>query len=131
MDKLPKPANAAAVENDGVEQAMEQAGQLLAAGDSAQAAELYAAVLGQEPGNLDAIAGMGECYLAVGEVEMARNVIANLPKDQLTVPVIAVLVAKLDLAEQTATLGSVEQLAARVDAAPKDHQARFDLATGA
>ncbi len=128
LDKLPKPANAAAAEDDGIEVAMEQAGQLLASGDSAQAAELYAAVLGREPGNLDAIAGMGECYFAVGEVEMARKVIANLPKDQLAVPVIAALIAKLDLAEQTAALGSVQELAARVDADPKDHQARFDLA---
>ncbi len=128
IDKQPAPANAAAGDDNGMEAAVAQAAEMLAAGDSARAAEIFAAVLQQEPGNLDAIAGLGECYLAVNEVETARNLIAGLPEDQLKVPAITGLVNKIELAEQTAALGSLGELEQKVADNPKDHQARFDLA---
>ncbi len=128
LDKLPSPENPALADDNGIETAMAQAAEMLEAGESAPAAEVYASVLAQEPGNLDAIAGLGECYLAVDEVEHARNIIANLPQDQLAVPVIAGLVAKIELAEQTASLGSHNELEQKIEANPKDYQARFDLA---
>ncbi len=128
IDKQPSPANPASADDGGVEAAMQQATELLQAGDSAEAAEIYASVLTIEPGNLDAIAGLGECYLAVNELEHARKIVASLPEDQLKVPTIAAFVGKLELAEQTASLGSVEDLEKKVQKNPKDHQNRFDLA---
>ena len=128
IDKQPAPANPAPAEEDSIETTMAKARKLLYAGDSAQAAEIYASVLAKEPGNLDAIAGMGECYLAVGELELARNIVTNLPEEQLTTPVMASFVSKLKLVEQTAALGSLDELEKKVQDNPKDHQARFDLA---
>ncbi len=128
IKKQPAPANPAPKQEDGIEAVMTKAGELLADGDSAHAAELYAEVLGKEPGNLDAIAGLGECYLAVNEMDHARNIISSLPEDQLKTPVIAAFISKLELAEQTSTLGTAEELEKKLAQNPANHQARLDLA---
>ncbi len=128
INKQPSPANPAPAGEDNVESVMAKASELLNAGDSAQAAEMFAAVLAKEPGNLDAIAGLGECYLAVGELELAQNIVSSLPETQLATPVIASFLAKLKLVEQTAALGSLDDLEKNVLENPKDHQARYDFA---
>jgi putative thioredoxin len=61
-------------------------------------------------------------------MDHARNIIAALPEDQLNVPAVAAFIGKLELAEQTATLGSTVDLEKKLAENPKDHQARFDLA---
>jgi putative thioredoxin len=128
IKKQPAPANPQLSEEDTIEASLAEAAELLAKGEPAPAADLYAAILGKEQGNLDAIAGLGECYLAVGEMDHARNIIAALPEDQLNVPAVAAFIGKLELAEQTATLGSTVDLEKKLAENPKDHQARFDLA---
>ena len=128
FDKLPSPANPALEPVDEIAAAMKKAADLLDAGDSAQAAEVFVSVLDKEQGNLDAIAGLGTCYLAVGEIELARNIITSLPDEHLNIPSIAELITKLELAEQAAKLGSLVDLEKAVQDSPKDHQARFDLA---
>ena len=128
LDKLPSPANPALAPVDEIAAAMDKAAELLDTGDAAQAAEVFVSVLDKEPGNLDAIAGLGTCYLAVGEMELARNIITNLPEEHFEVPSIAELITKLELAEQAAKLGSLVDLEKAVQDSPKDHQARFDLA---
>ena len=128
LDKLPAPANPAPAPGDEIADAMAKAATLLEQGDAAQAAEVFVSVLDKEQGNLDAIAGLGTCYLAVDEIELARNIITNLPEEHLKTPSIAELVTKLELAEQTAKLGSLPDLEKQVQDNPKDHQARFDLA---
>ncbi len=128
MEKLPSPANPTPAPGDEIAAAMEKAAALLKAGDAAQAAEVFVSVLDKEQGNLDAIAGLGTCYLEVGEMELARNIITSLPEEHLTIPSIAEFLTKLELAEQSAKLGSLPDLEKKVQANPKDHQARFDLA---
>ncbi len=128
IDKQPAPVNPAPAEEDSVETLMAKADKLLNKGDSVQAAEILAAILAKEPGNLDAIAGMGECYLAVGELELAQNIVASLPEEQLATPVIVSFLAKLKLVKQTAALGSLDDLEKKVQDNPNDHQARFDFA---
>ena len=128
LDKLPSPANPALAPVDEIAAAMDKAAELLAAGDAAQAAEVFVSVLDKEQGNLDAIAGLGTCYLAVDEMELTRNIITNLPEEHLSIPSIAELITKLELAEQAAKLGSLVDLEKAVQVSPKDYQARFDLA---
>jgi putative thioredoxin len=128
FDKLPSPANPTLAPIDEIAAAMEKAGELLNAGDAAQAAEVFVSVLDKEQGNLDAIAGLGTCYLAVGELELARNIVSSLPEEHLKTPSIAELITKLELAEQAAKLGSISDLEKAVEDNPKDHQAKFDLA---
>ena len=128
FDKLPSPANPALAPVDEIAAAMEKAAELLDAGNAEQAAEVFVSVLDKEQGNLDAIAGLGTCYLAVGELELTRNIITNLPEEHLKITSIAGLITKLELAEQAAKLGSLIDLEKAVQNNPKDHQARFDLA---
>ncbi|MFD0916618.1 thioredoxin [Pseudahrensia aquimaris] len=108
--------------------AVEQANGLIAEKDFAGAAQMFAAVLQQEPGNLDAIAGLGQCYLAVGEFEQARGLIVQVPEDMQSEGPIAAFLTALELAEQAANLGDLGQLAAKVEAEPVNHDARFDYA---
>jgi len=107
---------------------MEEAEALREAGDFGAAAELFGHILQSEPGSLDALAGLGQCYLAVGEHEQAAQMIAHVPEDHLAEEPLATLVKAIDLAQQAASLGDLEPLAAAVEANPKDHQARFEYA---
>ncbi len=98
------------------------------AGDAASAMELYAAVLGEEPDNLKAVAGVAKLRLDLGDIEGARQALAMAPPDKAEDPALAGVRAAIDLAEQAASLGDVGALEQAVAANPKDHQARFDLA---
>lgn len=111
-----------------VEQALEEAARLAAEGASSEAANLYASVLQQEPENVIALAGLGTLYLASGDAERAKAMYDAIPADQQDKPEAASLKAAIDLAEQAASLGDTSALVARIEADPKDYQARFDLA---
>jgi putative thioredoxin len=107
-----------------------EAEQLLQAGDPATAAQAYAAALELEPENAKGLGGLAQAYLAVGEVEQAKGVLAGVPEAKRGDPAVAAARAAIELAEKSAQLGDLGPLMARVEADPKDHQARFDLAVG-
>ncbi|MGI9356559.1 MAG: thioredoxin [Rhizobiaceae bacterium] len=115
-------------EAQGMAEVLEEADKLAAEHDHAGAAELYSQILAQEPGNLDAIAGLGQCYVAVGETALAQNLVDSLPEDQHSKGAMAALVKTLELKSAADNLGDLKSLAAAVEAKPKDHQARFDYA---
>jgi len=100
----------------------------LAGGDPAGAAEAFAAALQLEPQSVAAITGLAACLHESGETERARESLAMLPPSAESDPRVAAIRAKLDLAEQTESLGDAAPLEARISANPDDHQARFDLA---
>jgi len=126
FDKLAakSPANL----NSPIAEAMEQAAEMATNGDHGAAAELYGAVLGQEPGNLDALAGLGQCYVAVGEIEQAEQLIQSVPEDHQAEGPMPGLIKAVALAKQAQELGDMGELAAAVEKEPKNHQARFDYA---
>jgi putative thioredoxin len=99
-----------------------------AKGDAAGAAELYAAVLAQEPENVAAIAALAKLHLDLDDLEGAKRFLAMVPQGKENDPAVAGARAAIELAEQAASLGDVADLQRRVEADPKDHQARFDLA---
>ena len=101
---------------------------LLAEGDAAGAAELFAGVLAEESDNVRAIAGLARAHLKAGNVEHARQTLALVPKGKENDQAVAAARAALELAEQAASVGDVAGLEAKVAANPTDHQARFDLA---
>ncbi|MER2605112.1 MAG: thioredoxin [Siculibacillus sp.] len=99
----------------------------LAANDLQTASQYFAAVLQAEPDNVAAVVGLAEVCVAAGELAEAEEVLAQVPaaaKD----PRVAAVKAKIALAAQTADLGDVVALEARLTRDPADHQARFDLA---
>ena len=113
-----------------VEGLMAEADALAAEGDAAGAAELYAAVLTQDPEQVGALAALAKLHLEFGDLEGAKRFIAMVPAAKQNDPAVAGARAAIDLAEQAESVGDLSELQARVAAEPLDHQARFDLAIG-
>ena len=108
--------------------AMDQANELMNEGDHGAAAEIFGAVLAREPGNIDAFAGLGQCYIAVGEIDMAQMLIDKIPEEHRDRGPLVGLIKAIELARQASDLGGLAELAAAVEANPGDHQARLDYA---
>jgi len=102
---------------------------VLAEGDPATAAQIYAEVLAADATNIAALAGLAKCYVATGAIEQAKQTIAMVPESKRNDAAVKAVQASIDLAEQAKTLGPVTELEQKVAANPLDHQARFDLAT--
>ena len=120
-----------AAENDPAAQiadALAQAKEALAAGDAVTAQGIYGQILQVEPENVEAIAGMGRMALLAGHIDVAKEVLAQVPKDKLGHSDVLALKSGIELAEQTAELGSRADLEGRLSRDANDHQARFDLA---
>lgn len=111
-----------------IESLLEQAAALAAAGDAGGAAELYAAALTQDSGNIEAIAALSKLHLDLGDIEGAKRFLAMAPEAKADDLRISAVRAALELAEQAADLGDVAELQRQVEADQKNHQARFDLA---
>jgi len=110
------------------EEILKAAEGLLAEGDAAGAAELFAGVLAEEAENVRALAGLARAHLKAGNVEHAKQTLALVPKGKENDQAVAAARAALDLAQQAASVGDVAGLEAKLAANPADHQARFDLA---
>jgi putative thioredoxin len=100
----------------------------MAAGDAAQAAELYGAVLQQDSGNVPALAGLARAYVETGAMEQAKQVLALVPEAKRNDAAVVAARAAMELAEQANAVGPVAELEQKVAANPLDHQARYDLA---
>jgi putative thioredoxin len=111
-----------------LDEAIDQAGAALAAGDVEAALGVYSQVLEQEPENAAAAAGIIRCAIALGDAAQARQMIDGMPDAVRATPEVAAAIAALDLAEEGETPADVTALQARLAADENDHQARFDLA---
>ena len=100
----------------------------LAEGDPAGAADLYAQLLAEDNGNVQALAGLARCYVETGATEQAKQTLALVPESKRNDAAVLAASAALELAEQAKNLGPVTELEQKVAANPLDHQARFDLA---
>lgn len=109
---------------------LEQAEALLQGGDFGQAAQYFGALLQMDSENVKAIAGLAQCYIAVEELERARQALDMAPEGKRTDEAYIAAKAKLELAEQAAQLGDLGELQDRIAKDPLDLQARFDLALG-
>jgi putative thioredoxin len=114
--------------NAGLEEAIAAAEEMLVEGAAADAAQTFAAILQEEEGNVGALSGLARAYLALGDTERARGVLALTPKEKEGDPAIAAARAQIELAEASADAGEIGTLLAAVERDPGDHQARFDLA---
>ena len=114
---------------------METAAEALVAGHTNDALECYSAALEQEPGNVQAMAGLAQTHLAMGDAAMAQAVLDAAPPHDND-PTLATARAALALAHKMAEKNADKQggedadaaLLAALEADPNNHQARFDLA---
>jgi putative thioredoxin len=100
----------------------------LAKGDATGAAEIYTHLLAEDGGNVGALAGLARAHVATGAIEPAKQTLALVPEAKRNDAAVAAARAAIELAEQSKSLGPINELQQKVAADPKDHQARFDLA---
>lgn len=112
----------------GLGEALDAADAMLAEGAAVDAAETFAAILGEEPENARAYGGLIAAHLALGNLDQAEGLINAAPAAIATAPEIEAARAQLALARQAADAGPVAELQAQVEADPANLQARFDLA---
>jgi putative thioredoxin len=112
-----------------VAELVKEAEAVLAEGDPATAASIYAEVLAADPTHIAALAGLAKCYVATGAVDQAKQTLVMVPESKRNDPAVRAVQAAIDLAEQASAVGPVTELEQKVAANPLDHQARSDLAT--
>ncbi|MBK5934924.1 thioredoxin [Rhodovulum imhoffii] len=119
---------AALAGDGGLGEAVEAAEQMLAEGAVVDAAQTFAAILGEDPGHAAAYGGLVRAHLALKETGKAEALLEAAPAVIANAPEVEAARAQLRLALQAAEAGPVGDLRAAVAADPGDHQARFDLA---
>ena len=112
----------------GLDDAMAAAEEMLEQGAAVDAAQTFAAILGEDPSHAGAYAGMVRAHIAMDDLEQAEAILNGTPAEISTGPELEAAHAQLELAKQAANAGPVADLTAAVEADPDNHQARYDLA---
>ena len=110
-------------------EALLTAKELADAGDLQGAAEIFEAILGEEPAEPEALAGLARCLLAVRKITEAKRLLDTAPKEIEGHAAVAGARAAVALAEESGELGDGKALSARLERDPDDHDARYQLAT--
>jgi len=110
--------------------ALDQAQEALDAGDGVTAGTIFKEIQTQDPGNPKAIAGMIRAAMMMGETDLAHEMATSLPDDLKAKQEISAAISALELAElgDGVDNGELDVLKSASEAAPADHQARFDYA---
>ncbi|WP_120634043.1 thioredoxin [Ruegeria sp. EL01] len=111
-----------------LDDAVTAAEDMLAEGAAVDAAQTFAAILGEDPNHAGAYGGLVRSHIASGDLEQAEAILNGAPAEISTSPEIEAAHAQLELAKQAADAGPVADLTVMVEADPDNHQARFDLA---
>jgi putative thioredoxin len=112
----------------GLGEAVEAAEQMLSEGAVADAAQTFAAILGEEPEHAGALGGLARAHVAMGQIDQAEALLNNAPENIANAPEIEAARAQIELTRQAENAGPIADLAAAVEADPDNHQARFDYA---
>jgi putative thioredoxin len=114
----------------GDEELMAQAEAALSEGNAQGAGELFSQALQNDPQDLKAFGGLIRALVALGDLEQARLALSQVPAEGANNAAIAAARAALEIAEQAASIGDLGALYQRIEANPKDHDARIELAVG-
>ncbi|MCX7366252.1 MAG: thioredoxin [Alphaproteobacteria bacterium] len=128
VDKLVQATGGAAGGDGGLAELLEQAKAAVAQNDLDTAAQIYSEILGLEPTNVTALAGLARYQVSLGDMEQAKELLAQVVAKDKTHADVIVAQAAIDLAEQAQSAGPVDDLKAKAAADPKDFQTRLDLA---
>src|SRR5258705_5317788 len=99
IDKLTRGMPGAGEPN--VAEILKEAEAVLAEGDPATAAQIYAEVLAADPTNIAALAGLAKSYVATGAREQAKHTLAIGPESKPTDAAVQALQAAVDLCAQS------------------------------
>jgi len=112
----------------GLDEAVAAAEEMLDQGAAADAAQTFAAILGEDPNHAGAYGGLVRAHIATGDLDQAEAVLNGAPAEISHAPELEAAHAQLELARQAADAGPVAELLAAVEADPSNNEARFDLA---
>lgn len=127
VDRVIKAAGGEAPGDD-LADAVEAAEEMLSEGAATDAAQTFAAILGEDPNHAGAYGGMVRAHIAMEALDEAEALLNGAPIEISQSPELEAAHAQLALARQAADVGPVAELQGAVDADPSDHQVRFDLA---
>ena len=127
VDRVIEAAGGTPADN-GLDDAIAAAEEMLEQGAAVDAAQTFAAILEEEPANAKAYGGLVRSHIAMGDLDQAEAVLNGAPVEISKAPELEAAHAQLELAKQAAGAGPLGELSAAVEANPEDHQARFDLA---
>lgn len=113
-----------------ITEALAQADAASQAGDIPTAAQIYAAIIQEDPEHAAAIAGLARCYLANGDKERALTTLDMVPEAQKNDSAVKGVRAALEMMDDgpVAEPDEFSALAEAVAAAPTDYDKRFELA---
>ncbi len=127
IDRVIKAAGGEAP-GEALSEAVAAADDMLAEGAAQDAADTFAAILGEDPNHAGAYGGMVRAYIALDRLDEAEAHLNGAPIEISKSPELEAAHAQLELARQAADAGPVAELQTAVDANPDDLQARLDLA---
>ncbi len=113
---------------NGLGDAVEAAEAMLAEGAAEDAAETFAAILEEDGELAEAHGGLIRARIALDQLDAAGAALAAVPPKLSDSAPVEAARAQLDLAKQAQSAGPLDDLKAKVEANPDDHQARFDYA---
>ena len=96
--------------------------------DFAAAAQLFGQVAQADPTNVKALAGLARCYVALQDIEQAKQVLETIPAEQQEDAALQSVKAAIALAESNPNSGDLEDIEAKVAVEPENLDARFELA---
>ncbi|SCM69558.1 thioredoxin [Donghicola eburneus] len=112
----------------GLDDAIAAAEEMMENGEAVDAAQVFAAILEEDPNHAKAYGGLVRAHIATGDLDQAEAILNGAPAEISKAPELEAAHAQLELAKQAADAGPVAELRAAVEANPDDLQARFDLA---
>ncbi|TNE63514.1 MAG: co-chaperone YbbN [Alphaproteobacteria bacterium] len=120
-------------DDDPLADALAHAGELMEAGQVGPAAQLYQQILQHDENNIEALVGLAEAALKLGQADQVPQVLEAidaeaLKKDTRLTERVNRLKTALELAEQARGFDAPEVYEAEIAADSKNHQARYNLA---
>ena len=132
VDKLKKLADAAVptetADKEVVEKLMQQGWQFFKDEQITDALVAFSNVVDMDPENMTALAAMGWCFVAQGEMEALHEITDGLTPEQKKTQPVAGLLFLLTAAQTAKDLPTEQALTEKILKNPLDHQARHDLA---
>ncbi|WP_425500743.1 tetratricopeptide repeat protein [Parasphingopyxis algicola] len=111
-----------------IEPLIEMGEQVLSEGDGERALSIFGQIMEMAPAEPKVISGFVRALVAMGKIDEAREMLAQIPEDVAKDPAIARAQSAVDLAGDATETEDTAPLQTKVDADPNDHEARMELA---
>jgi putative thioredoxin len=129
LKQLPIQGNAQALEAE-IGPMIALGEETLAGGDAENAVGVFAQVLQLAPDHAEAMGGLVRALVTAGRIEEAESALGEFQIEKENDPALHRAAAALALARDATPMADLSALRGAVDASPKDHGARFELANG-